>query len=82
MQESILNIYLPYRPSIGNSNGKNCTYRCGLDDRTEGLTKVNTRLLVKALSDEACFETLNGAIGTALDAEDPFTTDNIPCGLG
>ena len=77
MKESIADINLPKTPTARNSQGKNQTNGGRLDNRTEGITIVNAKLLCETTGDQTSFVLINRAIRTVLGLEDPFAPNNI-----
>ena len=51
MKESIADINLPKTPTVRNSQGKNQMNGGRLDNRTEGITIVNAKLLFETTGD-------------------------------
>ena len=62
MKKGIGNVKLPEGPFETDSNGENESDSGWFDNRTKGLSVVNTRLLVKTFGNQACLIPSNRTI--------------------
>ena len=72
IEKGVINIKLVKVPLVMECNAEHSTNGDGIDHGTESLIKINTRLLVKALSNKSSFILSNKAIRILFDAKNPF----------
>lgn len=77
MQESVLDIQLVHRPSIGSCQREDSANGHRLDDWRERLIKIHSRSLMEAMHDLAGLAPLKSAVGIALVLEDPLASDDM-----
>jgi hypothetical protein len=77
MKEGVLDVKLVYWPLAGDSQREHCPDGGRLDNRAEGLGKVDARTLGEAAKNPTCLVTLQGTVGMELVLEDPLARDDV-----
>lgn len=77
MEEGVGDVHLVHRPSTGDRKVENHVYHVGLDDRSEGLGKVDASTLSEATNNPSRFIVIKGTIGTELVFEDPLPGNHV-----
>jgi hypothetical protein len=77
MEEGVLDIELVNWTLARESPREHCVNRGGLDDRTEGLGKVDAQTLGEAVKDPTCLVALQRTVCVELVFEDPLAHDNV-----
>jgi hypothetical protein len=80
LEKGVLDVELVNRPTSRDCKGQHSTNNSRLDDRAEGLTKVNTRAMRVSTNNPVSLVALEGAIRVVLDLEHPLVRDNISSG--
>jgi hypothetical protein len=77
VEESIFDIKLMNRPPARNYKGQHSANSSGLDNRTKGLTEINSMALRITTDSPSILVPLKRAIGIVLNLEHPLTGDDI-----
>lgn len=77
MKECIIDVELPKRPTMCNSQTKHNPNSSRFDNRTESFRIVKARPLMETLGHQPGLVTINTSIRFAFDAENPFTPHKI-----
>jgi hypothetical protein len=77
MEESIFDIKLMNKPPSRDCKGQHSANSSGLDNRTEGLTEINSRTLRITTNNPSSLVPLKRTIWIVLNLEHPLTGDDI-----
>ena len=77
VEKCVINIKLEKAPLAIECNVEHNTDYDGIDHQTKSLVKINTRLLVKALSNKPGFISSNKAIKILFDAKNSFVAHYV-----
>lgn len=77
MQKGILDMKLVNGPVLRDCQAQNGADSGWLDNRTEGLIKIDPGSLSKTTEDPACLVPVQAAVRLELVSKDPFAGDHI-----